>query len=91
MFGAAGMGEAGTGVGVAARRAHVRLGTTGGPPAVRVFLGLANFYAASADFGFGTVAVAAARGDASQEGRRVRKERQGASEKANGRPKQAER
>lgn len=77
-------------MGVAARRAHVRLGATGSPPAVRVFFGLTHFYTAAADFGFGTVAVAAARGDASQEGRRVRKKRQRASEKANGRPKQAE-
>lgn len=90
MFGAAGMGEAGAGVGVAARRAHVRLCATGGPPAVRVFFGLTHFYAASSDFGFGTVAVTAARGDAPQEGRRIGEKRQRASEKAKGRPKQAE-
>ena len=64
---------------VAAGRAHVRLGATGGPPAVRVFLGLAHFHAAAADFGFGAVAIAAARGGGTQQGRRVCKKRKRAA------------
>ena len=71
------------GVGVAARGAQVRLGATGGPPTIRVFLGFTHLHAAAADFGFGAVAVAAASGDVLQEGRRVRKKRQRGGEKAN--------
>ena len=67
---------------VAAGRAHVRLGATGGPPAVRVFLGLAHFHASVADFGFRAVAIAAARGGATEHGGGVRKKRKCAGEKA---------
>src|SRR5690242_11738949 len=71
------------GVGVAAWRAQVRLGATGGPPAVGIFFGLAHFHAAAADFGFRAVAIAAARGDGAQQGRRVSEKRQRAGEEAN--------
>ena len=60
VFGAARMREPRTGVGVAARRAKVRLGASGGPPAIRIFPGLAHFYAAAAHFGFSAVAIATA-------------------------------
>ena len=82
MFSAAGMGEAGAGVGIVAWSAHVRLGATGGPPAVRVFLGFTHFHAAAAHFGLRAVAVAAARGCGPHQGRCVGKKRQRASQKA---------
>lgn len=77
------MGEARAGVRIAARRTHVGLGAAGGPPVVRVFLGLAHLHAAAPRFGFRAVAIAAARGGASQQGRRIGKKRKGASEQTN--------
>ena len=62
MFGAVGMWIAWAGMRVVARGAHVRLGATGGPPTIRKLFGLAHFHAATADFGFRAVAIAAARG-----------------------------
>ena len=76
VFRAAGMREARAGVRVAARRAHVRLRATGGPPAGAIFLGLAHFHAGAVCFGFRAMAVATARGNAAQQGRRVSQERQ---------------
>ena len=84
MFGAAGVRESRAGMGIAARRAHVRLGATSGPPAGRVFLGLAHLHAAAVDFGFSAMAVAAARGNATQQGGRVGKKRKRPGEEANG-------
>ncbi len=84
MFGAAGVRVARAGVRVATRRAHVRLGATGGPPAGCVFLGLAHFHAAAARFGFGAVAVAAASWDGAEQGRRVGKKRKRTGEQAKG-------
>lgn len=83
MFSAAGMRKARAGVGIAARRAHVRLGASGGPPAGRVFLGLAHLHAAAADAGFCAAAIAASCGDAAQKGRRIRKKGKRAGEEAN--------
>ena len=77
------MGESRAGVRIAARRAHVGLGATGGPPTVRVFFGLAHLHAAAAHFGFRAVAIATARGDAAQQGRRVGKKRERAGEQTN--------
>ena len=90
VFGAAGMGEARAGVGIAARGAHVRLGATGGPPAGRVFLRPAHFHAAATHFGFGAVAVTAASWDGAEQGRSVRKKRKRANEKAYDRAEQPE-
>lgn len=84
MFGAPRMREAGAGMGIAARRAHVRLGTTGGPPSIRVLLGLTHFDATAANFGFSAMAIAASRGNAAQKGRRVCEKRKRAGEEANG-------
>lgn len=61
----------------------MRLGATGGPPTVCVFLGLAHFYAADAHFGLGAVAVTTASGDGTEEGRRVGEKRKRAGEEAN--------
>lgn len=83
MFGAAGVREAGAGMGITARRAHVRLRASGGPPAGSVSLGLTHLHAAAADFRFSAMAIAAARGNATQQGRRVAKKRKRAGEKAN--------
>ena len=69
---------------VAARGAHVRLGATGGPPAVRIFLRLAHFHATAADFGFRAVAIAAAGGGGPEQGRRVGKKWKRAGEEAEG-------
>ena len=84
MFGAARMREPRAGVGIAARGTHVRLGATGGPPAVSVFLGLAHFHAAAADFGFRASAIATAGRSAAQQRRRVSKEWERAGEQTNG-------
>ena len=84
MFGAARMREAGAGMGIAARRAHVRLGATGGPPSIRVLLGLTHFDATAANLGFSAMAVATTCGDATQQGRRVGEKRKCTGEEANG-------
>lgn len=90
MFGSVRVRIARAGVGVATRGAQVRLGATGGPPTIRVFLGFTHLHAAAADFGFGAVAIAASSGDALKEGRRVRKKRHCGGEKANDRAKEVE-
>lgn len=46
VFGAAGMRESGTGVGIIRRRAHMGLGTPGGAPAGSVALRIAHLHAA---------------------------------------------
>ena len=76
VFCAARMRISRAGVGVAARRAHVRLGATSGPPAIRIFPGLAHFHTAAAGLGFRALAITAPRGGATQRGRRVGKKRQ---------------
>lgn len=83
MFGAARMREARAGMRIAAGRAHVRFGATGGPPAIRVFFGLAHLDTAAAHFGFGAMAIAAAGGNGAQQGRRVRKKWQRSGKQAN--------
>src|SRR5690242_8675270 len=80
VLGAAGMREARGGVGGAVRRARVGVGATGGPPAIRVFFGLAHLDAAAAHFGLRAAAIAAACGDGAQKGRRVGKKRECAGE-----------
>lgn len=90
MFGAAGMRESRAGMGIAARGAHVRLGATGGPPARRIFLGLAHFHAAAARFGLSAVAVAAACWDGAEQRRSVGKKRKRTGKKANDRAEQPE-
>lgn len=64
MFGTTRMRESRAGVRIAAGRAHVRFSATGGPPAIRVFLGLAHFHAAGVDFGSGAMTIATASRDA---------------------------
>ena len=70
------------GVSIAARRAHVWLGAAGGPPAVRKFPGLAHFHATAPEFGFGAMAIAAARRGGTEQGWRVCEKRQRAGEEA---------
>ena len=71
MFSAAGMRVPRAGVGIASWCAHVRFRATGGPPTVRVFPRLAHLHAAAAHFGFRTMAIATACGDAAEQRRRV--------------------
>ena len=90
VFGAVRVRISRAGVRVAARRAHVRLGATGGPPAGRVFLGLAHFHAPAAHFGFRAAAIAVVGGGGTKQGRRVSKKRKRAGEEAEHRSKKAE-
>ena len=83
VFRSPGMRESRPGVGVASRRAHMRLRASRRPPPICISLGLAHLHAAAAQVRFCTAAITASCRDTVQQRGRIGQQRQGAGEQAN--------
>lgn len=90
MFGAAGMREVRSGMGIASGRLHVRLGAGVDPPTRSVAFGIAHFDAAAVRLGCRTTAEAAGGSGVAQHSRSVRRQRKRTRQQANSQTKKLE-